>query len=84
MISIYLLPDCPKGTSTVWATVFSVAQTVKTVAQTVNSVAQTVFRVAQVVLTEARRCALVTYPPLNFPKILSGKSGRDRKRSCKT
>ena len=35
MISIYLLPDCPKGTSTVWATDFSVAQTVKTVAQTV-------------------------------------------------
>ena len=27
--------SCPKGTSTVWATVFSVAQTVKTVAQTV-------------------------------------------------
>ena len=84
MISIYLLPDCPKGSYTVWATGFSVAQTVKTVAQTVNSVAQTVFRVAQVVLTEARRCALVTYPPLNFLKILSGKSGRDRKRSCKT
>ena len=67
----------PKGGFTVWATV-------KTVAQTVNSVAQTVFRVAQVVLTEACRCALVTYPPLNFPKNLSGKSGRDRKRSCKT
>ncbi len=67
----------PKGGFTVWATV-------KTVAQTVNSVAQTVFRVAQVVLTEARRCALVTYPPLNFPKFLSGKSGRDRKRSYKT
>ena len=62
---------------TTWAIEFSVAQTE-------NSVAQTVFRVAQVVLTEARRCALVTYPPLNFPKILSGKSGRDRKRSCKT
>ena len=28
---------CPKGTSTVWATVFSVAQTVKTVAQAVSS-----------------------------------------------
>ena len=29
--------SCPKGTSTVWATVFSVAQTVKTVAQIVSS-----------------------------------------------
>ena len=29
--------SCPKGSSTVWATVFSVAQTVKTVAQTVWS-----------------------------------------------
>ena len=36
MISIYLLPDCPKGSSTVWATVFSVAQTGKSVAQTVS------------------------------------------------
>ena len=36
MISIYLLPDYPKGRFTVWATVFSVAQTVKTVAQIVS------------------------------------------------
>ena len=38
MISIYLLPDCLKGGSTVWATGFSVAQTVKSVAQTVSPV----------------------------------------------
>ena len=45
MISIYLLPDCPKGSYTVWATGFSVAQTVFSVAHTVLPVGATVFSV---------------------------------------